>query len=665
MRLMKINHRPENFSIINTLCLTLSLIFTVQFFYTNITLASTDAERKSILRGTVYYDESDSACSFVSTPSTSTPYQKGSKIYVIGDSLTVGMRDLGGLQDKLQSSGWTVTNSPSINAITGKSISWGTEQLGLASEKSLLQNSDTVLIGLGTNNISSFPDSMQLLEEEMNSLISSVQTTNPTATIFWTNFYGKGTYGGNNLDDAINGTDNAVGLNGTLEKVASANNIRIINWSSKGSTYVAENEVHPNGKYNEMSDFIVSSLNSGGGVMAPEASLAGCDCSAGLITGNYTKEERYAYTWGFFVTTKGLSPEATAGIMGNLEAESGIDPHNMQNTAPLPDGPVFPTVVDSSGKTVPDPQIAGKFGYGIAQWTSAGRQQNLINFATESSRSTGDLSLQLDFIWKEFTESYTSVLAKLQEPNVTVAASSEEVLGRFEIPQSWIDGGASRQNVIAARLAKSQAIYEQYSGSNGSIAPSQSCNNNTSTVIDPNAPDTSNIPCAAGTTDRGVVDAYNNGKLFKIRICNYEGAVINSQLSANYVSLITTARKDGINLTGGGFRSIKDQESIYRAWCDRRGVSPTPGPYPKPSYKDYNKCEGGAPPGYSNHEMGFAIDFNCSGVLIPKSYEEASKNNCFTWLLTNASKYGLYEYAKGKSRTKDGYEGWHWSVDGT
>lgn len=175
--------------------------------------------------------------------------------------------------------------------------------------------------------------------------------------------------------------------------------------------------------------------------------------------------------------------------------------------------------------------------------------------------------------------------------------------------------------------------------------------------------DTSNVPCAAGT-DYGVADGYSKGALTKIRVCRVGGMVVNSQVSKQVNDMRNAWTAAGIPLAGGSFRTMAGQINIYQSWCKRDGIIGSPPPYPKAPGQTI-RCPGGAAPGYSNHQMGFAIDFTCAGSLIPRSYSSASQNKCFQWLAANAGKYGFFEYGYGKTRDgSTGYEGWHWSVNG-
>src|SRR5690606_341418 len=63
--------------------------------------------------GIGYFDLFDDACAVGSEPTDG-------NVYVLGDSLTVGMKESGDLNNKLSNAGWRVTN---VNATVGISIS--------------------------------------------------------------------------------------------------------------------------------------------------------------------------------------------------------------------------------------------------------------------------------------------------------------------------------------------------------------------------------------------------------------------------------------------------------------------------------------------------------------------------------------------------------------
>ena len=605
-------------------------------------------------------------------PSADTPNSApsaGSSIYVIGDSITYGMVTSGDLLNKLTTAGYAVSpdysdtggsgspqyqvSGPSVIAEQGRSISWGNDQA--TNNASAIAASDTLLIGLGTNDLGSTGES---ITNNINTLIGTVRSQNPSIVIYWTNVY-------------IAGSPTAqTTINQAIESIALADpNMNVIPWgtSQEAVDYVSSDGIHPSGNYPEMADYVVSQFSNSNVASEIQSStgLAGCTCSqSNPIVTSGTTEENYQNIWNYLAGgTVGLSPEAVAGVMGNLEVESGgtMDPQVVQFSANFP---------GDRSPELPLAQIEGRFGYGLAQWTSAGRQRNLIAFAAETGRSTGSLDLQLDFLMRELVGSYEPVYVTLTTPGVTVAQASEDFLRRFETPRPFTRSGteAERQAEIANRLERSIRIFSEYSGSTGSYSGASCAGTEDGDIaIDLNAEDTSQVACATGTT---VVDAsiraYNRGEQFVIRTCEYGGYTVNSQLSGPLKGLVDQATAERIPLSANNsFRSMDEQIGVYNRWCGTAGRTPTPPPYPKPSRSDYTSCPGGAPPGYSNHQMGFAIDFNCSGALIPKSYSSAQSNQCFTWLQQNAGNYGLFELGRGENRERSGYEGWHWSVDGS
>lgn len=159
--------------------------------------------------------------------------------------------------------------------------------------------------------------------------------------------------------------------------------------------------------------------------------------------------------------------------------------------------------------------------------------------------------------------------------------------------------------------------------------------------------DTSNLPCEAGA-DAGVGDGYARGELYKIRLCNVQGIIVNSQISGELNALLNSAAAGGIDFGGGGFRTMESQISLRRSHCGTSNYDI----YHKPS----SQCSPPtARPGYSNHQMGLAIDFTCNGLGIINKSSRPGTTICFNWLSANAASYGLYNLPS---------ENWHWSVDG-
>jgi hypothetical protein len=174
------------------------------------------------------------------------------------------------------------------------------------------------------------------------------------------------------------------------------------------------------------------------------------------------------------------------------------------------------------------------------------------------------------------------------------------------------------------------ALFPEEIGS--SNQPSQTGAPTTTDVI---AGDTSNLTCAAGE-DAGIGDGYKEGQLYKIRLCKVQGITVNAQIAANVDNMLNTSRAAGVVLSGGGFRTMEGQ-------IQARKNNNCPDIFNAPA----SSCDPDtARPGFSNHQMGLAIDFkNCS----------SRGTACHKWLANNAAQFGLKNLPS---------EPWHWSVDG-
>lgn len=167
---------------------------------------------------------------------------------------------------------------------------------------------------------------------------------------------------------------------------------------------------------------------------------------------------------------------------------------------------------------------------------------------------------------------------------------------------------------------------------------------------------TSDIPCAAGTTDAGEADGYSVGKKYIIRLCEIPGfksnssedvndlVRVNSTASGKWLQLFSSSQGAGITLVANSsFRTMAKQQSLYG--CFKSG-----------------DCNGGneaARPGFSNHQIGFAIDIDIAPGKDPSLTSCKSSPDSYPtykWLAGNAPAIGID--AKVLS------ECWHWSVGG-
>ena len=173
-----------------------------------------------------------------------------------------------------------------------------------------------------------------------------------------------------------------------------------------------------------------------------------------------------ATIWSF-LKKKGLSDCGVAGLMGNLYAESGLKPTNLQNTYEKKLGMSDADYTAQIDAGIYQDFVHDSAGYGLAQWTFWSRKQNLLAFALSRGKSIGDLEMQLDFLWKELTESYAS-LVNILKTATSVRAASDAVLVQFERPADQSETAKAR------RASYGQKYYDQYAGKEGASAMSNS-----------------------------------------------------------------------------------------------------------------------------------------------------------------------------------------------
>lgn len=158
-----------------------------------------------------------------------------------------------------------------------------------------------------------------------------------------------------------------------------------------------------------------------------------------------------------YLKDSGLNDYGAAGLMGNLYAESGLRPENLQNTYEKSLGLTdaeYTAAVDNGSYTN---FVRDSAGYGLAQWTFWSRKQALLEYVQRRKKSIGDLETQLGFLIKELA-GYTGILNALKTAK-TVKEASDCILVNYERPADQSDA------VKAKRAAYGQKYYAKYAAS--------------------------------------------------------------------------------------------------------------------------------------------------------------------------------------------------------
>lgn len=158
-----------------------------------------------------------------------------------------------------------------------------------------------------------------------------------------------------------------------------------------------------------------------------------------------------------FLKSKGFTDFGVAGLMGNLYAESGLSPINLQNSYEKKlnfTDQSYTQAVDNGSYTN---FVKDAAGYGLAQWTYWSRKQNLLNYARSIGKSIGDLDMQLEFLCKELS-GYSAVWKTLQSAT-SVFEASNAVLLQYERPANQSEAVQNK------RASYGQAYYDEFAQS--------------------------------------------------------------------------------------------------------------------------------------------------------------------------------------------------------
>jgi len=113
------------------------------------------------------------------------------------------------------------------------------------------------------------------------------------------------------------------------------------------------------------------------------------------------------------------------------------------------------------------------------------------------------------------------------------------------------------------------------------------------------------------------------------------------------------AKKDGIYLVFlSGYRSINLQKDIFYSLKSKRNQEAA------------ERARVSAPPGYSEHSTGFAIDIGDATQRETDFETEFENTDAFKWLKKNAAKFH-FKLSFNKDNKFIDYEPWHWRYEGS
>ncbi|HJP96878.1 MAG TPA: phage tail tip lysozyme [Candidatus Saccharimonadales bacterium] len=193
---------------------------------------------------------------------------------------------------------------------------------------------------------------------------------------------------------------------------------------------------------------------------------------------NLTGSDNAEKAFNFFVQ-KGLTAQQAAGILGNLWAESGINPKRQQGNG----GPA----------------------YGIAQWENP-RLSAMRSWVTQHGGDPDSMAGQLSWYWNELQTTEKSAGDKIKTAD-SVTTATVDIWVYFEraaLAQQYQQGSRSQKVMeeLSRRVGAAQKYLQLYGGT-AAASDGTAGDNTTSDSSDDNPTDTG-VSCAnGGTTDIG------------------------------------------------------------------------------------------------------------------------------------------------------------------
>ncbi len=147
---------------------------------------------------------------------------------------------------------------------------------------------------------------------------------------------------------------------------------------------------------------------------------------------------------------------------------------------------------------------------------------------------------------------------------------------------------------------------------------------------------------------------YAEAPLSELESVTPDGAIKMQKAAAKaFKEMTAAAAREGITLVPiSGFRSKADQQQLYFDVKAERNQTPK------------ERAKVSAPPGYSEHHTGYAVDIGDGSVPAVDLDVAFEKTPAYQWMAANASRYAFELSFPKDNPQKVNYEPWHWRYVG-
>ncbi len=143
------------------------------------------------------------------------------------------------------------------------------------------------------------------------------------------------------------------------------------------------------------------------------------------------------------------------------------------------------------------------------------------------------------------------------------------------------------------------------------------------------------------------------GELQAVGTFNGRTELLRPTAAARYREMVAAAATEGINLAIiSGFRSIETQEFLFFQLAQAQAMRPQ------------ERALVSAPPGFSEHHTGYAIDIGDGNAPYTHLEESFADTAAYRWLDANAARFGFELSFPRDNPQGVMYEPWHWRFVG-
>ncbi|MBD2021345.1 D-alanyl-D-alanine carboxypeptidase family protein [Leptolyngbya sp. FACHB-36] len=169
-------------------------------------------------------------------------------------------------------------------------------------------------------------------------------------------------------------------------------------------------------------------------------------------------------------------------------------------------------------------------------------------------------------------------------------------------------------------------------------------------------PDTATAPKPSASPEDALLGhyAYKEAPQAQLAPITSDGGIkLRKAAAVAYRAMEAAAQQAGVSLVPiSGFRSLEDQKYLYfDVKADRNQVAA-------------ERAKVSAPPGYSEHHTGYAVDIGDGSVPAVNLSPEFDKTAAYKWLQANAARYSFELSFPTNNKQGVSYEPWHWRYVG-